>query len=258
MAALIRIIAVAQTTFRETIRNKIMLNMLGFAAAMLGISWVVSNWSIGEPQKVTLDLGLTVTVFTGVVIALFTGIVLVYGEVDRRTILPVLAKPLARWEFLAGKFFGFSAAVLLVYAGMNLILILLMLAIGRPPDLGMLTAMYLSAWEVELVVALALLFSAFSTPSLSALYTIMLFVAGRFSGDIKLFVENHPEAASTPILKASYLLIPHLSAFNLRREAVHSLEISPGQIWYPTIYGILYISIMLIIAMMVFRNRDLA
>jgi len=258
VGAVNRVLAVAQTTLRETIRNKILLNLVGFAVAMLGLSWVVSNWSLGEPGKIITDLGLTVTALAGVTIALFTGIALVYGEVERRTILPVLAKPLARWEFILGKFFGFSTAVMLVYAGMNAALILLLWGVGRPPTGQLIAAAYLSAWEVELVVALALMFSAFSTPSLSALYTIMLFVSGRFSGDIKEFLTQNPLTSAKPVLTAVYAVVPHLSMFNLRREAVHSLAVGWERLVFPTLYGALYCLLVLVIAALVFRNRDLA
>ncbi len=258
MAGLNRIWAVAQTTFRETIRNKILLHMVGFAVAMLGLAWVVSNWSIGEPDKIITDLGLTITVLIGVLIALFAGIVLVYGEVERGTILPILAKPLPRWEFVLGKFIGFSGAVLLVYVGMNLILILLLAAVGRPITPHLWQAMYLSIWEIELVVALALLFSSFSNPSLSALYTIMLYVAGRFSFDIKLFIDSNPLAPSRPILEVVYGVIPHLSYFNLRQAAVHTLDIPWERVVWPTVYGVLYCGVVLIIAALAFRSRDLA
>jgi len=258
MAGLNRIWAVAQTTFRETIRNKILHNLLGFAIAMMGLAWVVSNWSIGEKDKVITDLGLTITVLAGVVIALFTGIVLVYGEVERRTILPILSKPLHRWEFLVGKFVGFSAAVILVYYAMNLFLILLLSAMGRTITWQLLAGIYLASWELELIVALALLFSAFTTPSLSALYTIMLFIAGRFSGDIKEFLSANPLARSRPLLEVVYSIVPHLSAFNLRREAVHSLPINAAQVWWPSLYGAIYCILILFIAALVFRRRDLA
>ena len=94
MASLNRILAVALTTFRETIRNKVMLHLLGFAVAMLALAWIVSNWSLGEPAKIVADIGLSITTLVGVAIALFSGIVLVWGEVERKTILPILAKPL--------------------------------------------------------------------------------------------------------------------------------------------------------------------
>ncbi len=258
MAGLNRITAVAQTTFRETIRNRILLNMLGFAVAMFGLAWVVSNWSIGEPEKIITDLGLTITVFAGVIIAIFAGIVLVHGEVERQTILPILAKPLPRWEFVVGKFVGFSVAVLVVFSGMNLILLLLLALVGMPLSSQIIQAMYISAWEVELVVAIALLFSSFTTPTISALLTIMLFIAGRFSGDVKIFIENYPQTIFKPVLAGVYAIIPHLSYFNMRHAAVHTLEISTERLVWSSLYGLSYCLIVLFIASLVFRSRDLA
>ncbi len=258
METLNRITAVTLTTFRETIRNKVLLNLFGFATALMALGWVVSNWSLGEPEKIISDIGLTVTTLSGIAIALFSGIVLVWGEVDQKTILPILAKPLPRREFVAGKFLGFSGAVSLVYAGMNLLLILLLAAIGGGVTMKILAAIYLSWWEILIVIALALLFSSFSSPTLSALYTIMLFIAGRFSSDIRLFIADNPLDYSRPILEAVYALIPHLGVFNIRLEAVHNLPIGTERILIPTLYGVLYCTVLLILAMFVFRRRDLA
>ncbi|MCF7811477.1 ABC transporter permease [bacterium] len=258
MESLTRISAVAQTTFRETIRNKILHNMLGFAVVMFGLSWVISAWSVGEPEKIIADIGLTITVLVGVIIAIFAGVVLVHGEVDRKTILPILAKPLHRWEYVLGKYIGFSSAVLLVYIGMNVILILFLSVVGGGVSSGLLKAMYLSIWEVELVVALALMFSSITTPWLSALNTIILFIAGRFSYDIKFFLGAHPGNAFAPVLKIIYVLVPNLSYFNLRHEAVHAIPVSAQMLIYPTLYGIIYCSLVLLIASLAFRTKDLA
>lgn len=253
-----RISAVAQTTFRETIRNKVLLHLFGFALAMMLVGWIVSNWSLGEPEKVVADIGLSVSVLVGCAIALFSGIILLWGEVEQQTILPILAKPLTRSEFIIGKFLGFAAAVSAVYFGMNLILLILLALVGAPVTTGLIAAIYLSLWEVLLVVALALLFSAFSAPTLSALFTVMIFIAGRFSGDIQLFIETYPLSYSRPLLEGVYALIPHLSYFNLRLEAVHKLPIGWEQLVWPSLYGALYCAMLIAIAVLVFRKRDLA
>ena len=258
METLKRVTAVAQTTYRETIRNKILHNMLGFAVVMFGLAWVISTWSVGEPEKIIADLGLTITVLAGVVIAIFAGIVLVHGEVDRKTILPILAKPLPRWEFVLGKFLGFLSAVLLVYLGMNVILMLFLAAVGGGITTQLLEAIYLSMWEVALVVALALLFSSLTTPWLAALNTIILFVAGRFSYDIKFYLESNPEAASAPLLKVIYVLLPNLSYFNLRHEAVHQLPVTTGLLFTARLYGLVDCAVIMLVAMLAFRTRDLA
>ena len=258
MEPLMRIVAVAQTTYRETIRNKILHNMLGFAVVMFALAWVISTWSVGEPEKIITDLGLTITVLAGVVIAIFAGIVLVHGEVDRKTILPILAKPLHRWEYVLGKFIGFLGAVLLVYIGMNIILIVFLAAAGGNITTQLVQAVYLSLWEVALVVALALMFSAITTPCLAALNTIILFVAGRFSYDIKFYLEANPDAAAGGILWVIYVLLPNLSYFNLRHEAVHQLNIPAETLGIATLYGLVYCAVILLIAAAAFRNKDLA
>ncbi|MFH0765309.1 MAG: ABC transporter permease subunit, partial [Calditrichota bacterium] len=225
MERLIRIRAVALYTYRETIRNKILLNMLGFAVVLFGLAWMVSSWSLGEPLKILADLGLSITALIGVFIAVFAGIVLVYTEVERGTILPILAKPLPRWEYIVGKFVGFAAAALLVYAGMSVLLLLQLALMGRFPNYQLVAAIYLAGWEVLLITALAVMFSSFTSPAVSALATMMLFVSGRFSWDIQVFINHHPDTSVRPLLQAVYAIIPHLSFFNIRYIAVHNLSL---------------------------------
>lgn len=258
MGSVTRIRAVAGTTFRETIRNKVMLHLAGFGAALMALGWVVSNWSLGEPAKIAADIGLSATTLVGCAIALFSGIVLVWSEVEGHTILPVLAKPIARHEFIIGKFCGFSAAVLIVYAGMNLLLIGMLFAIGMPPTAPLVAAIYLSCWEVVLVTALAVAFSSVTTPTLSAIFSVIIFVSGRFSSDIQTYLDADPLAESRSVLETIYAIIPHLGNFNLRLEAVHNLPITADRILFASLYGLGYSTLLVAIAVLAFRNRDLA
>lgn len=232
--------------------------MIGFTIVMFGLAWMIGSWSLGESDKIIPDLGLTITSLVGVIIALFAGIVLVWGEVERGTILPILAKPLPRWEFILGKFFGFGGSVLLVYFGMCLILLLQLVMLGRPCNTEFFWAIYLSAWEIIIIIALAVMFSSFTSPSLAALFSLMLFVAGRFSGDIRIFLQYNPEAGSKPLLEAVYAVIPHLSYFNIRHAAVHALPVQWEQLLLSTAYALVYCTIVLVIAMLSFNHRDLA
>jgi len=235
-----------------------MLHMLGFAVAMLILAWVVSIWSLGEQGKIITDLGLTITVLIGVIIALFAGIVLVWNEVEHHTILTTLAKPIARWEFVVGKYLGFSTAVIAVYYGMSLFLIVFLTFFNIMPTWELVWAIYLSSWEILIIAAVAIMFSAFASPSYSAMFSISLFIIGRFSWDIRVFIENNPKTIMRPVLEIVYTIIPHLSYFNKRYAATHAIEINWEQIFFPTLYGIVYCGLVLIIAVMAFKNRDLA
>jgi ABC-type transport system involved in multi-copper enzyme maturation permease subunit len=258
MAALSIVFAVAQNTFRETIRNRVLHNLFGFAVVMLVLGWVVSNWSLGEPGKIIADIGLSITSLAMVSIALFSGVVLVWGEVEKRTILPILAKPVSRRLFVLGKFCGFTGSVTLVFIGMHLLLFILLGAVGESISGNLIAAAFLAWWEMILIVGLALFFSTFSSPTLSALYTVMIFVAGRFSGDVRLFLDENPLSRSKPLLEVVYVLLPHLDSFNVRMEAVHGMEIESARIMIPSLYGLCYAAVLLAGTVLVFRKRDLA
>lgn len=253
-----RILAVAHASLRETIRNRILSALVAFTVVMWGISYVMSRWSIGEPEKIMTDLGLTITTLSGVIIAIFSGITLIWIEVDRGTILTVLAKPISRGEYLIGKFLGFSFAVQSVYLGMCLVLMFFLWAMNRPPSLPLVVAMIWAMGEIEILIILAVFFSALTTPTLSAVFMILLFVSGRLSGDLKTFLDTQEPSFSTYLLKGVYYILPHLSAFNLRPYATYNLPVDGALLLNSALYGMFYCLLLLFLSWKVFVRRDLA
>src|ERR1700739_3642396 len=106
-----RIIFIASNTFREAVRDRVLYNLSAFALLMSGAAVLVGQISIGIERLVVINLGLTAISLFGIVIAIFIGIGLVSKEIDKRTLYTVLSRPVRRWEFIAGKFFGLSGTL---------------------------------------------------------------------------------------------------------------------------------------------------
>src|SRR5262249_11767999 len=171
----------------DGVRDRVPYNLIAFALLMSGAAILVGQISIGIERLVVINLGLSAVSLFGIVIAIFIGIGMVAKEIDKRTLYTVLTRPVRRWEFIVGKFFGLAGTL-----AVNTVL----MAIGvfaalwyvsehlQRSDAGVLVALYFIVLQFLIVTALALLFSCFSSPLLSAVFTFCLFVIGSFSEDL--------------------------------------------------------------------------
>src|ERR1700730_15140447 len=176
-----RVGVVAWNTFREAVRDRVLYNLVFFALLMMGAAILVGQISIGIEEMVIISLGLSAISVIGLLMAVFIGVGLVSKEMDKRTLYALLAKPVRRWEFLLGKFGGLvltlTVNTIAMAAGLFLALKLVKSS-GEPVEGAVLVAIYFIVLKLALVVALALLFSCFTTPLLSILYTAGLYIAG--------------------------------------------------------------------------------
>ena len=106
-----RIVHIASNTFREAVRDRVLYNLIVFALLMSGASILVGQISIDIERLVVINLGLTAVSLFGMVIAIFIGIGLVSKEIEKRTLYTVLSRPVRRWEFIVGKFFGLAGTL---------------------------------------------------------------------------------------------------------------------------------------------------
>lgn len=253
-----RIAAVALNTWREAIRNRVLYTLLFFAILMIGSGVLLSTLSYVEQERILQDIGLGAVRVFGVAIAIFVGVSLVHREVDRRTIYTILAKPISRAEFVLGKYFGLVLTVWMQVAIMGVAFLAVSGLAGAPVTATHGAALGLIGVEVVLVVAIATLFSTFSSPMPAAFFTTGLYLIGKLSRvlrDIGAGSDDEQVQRATALL---YRLLPDLESFDLTIQAVHGLPVSaaPDVAW-PVVYGMAYAALLLLGAVLVFDRRDL-
>jgi ABC-type transport system involved in multi-copper enzyme maturation permease subunit len=260
-----RILAIAGNTYRETIRDKILYNLILFALIMILSSLALSQLTIGNETKVILDLGLTSISIFGVLIAIFIGIGLVYKELEKRTVYALLAKPVHRYELILGKYLGLLFTLFVNLAIMTVGLELALLYAGQTgwgPSLRIFPAVFLVFLSLALATALAILFSTFSTPALSALFTFFLWVIGHFGGDLMSFGALAKSVPVNWICRILYYAIPNFSNFKMidSRSILQSadgfLPIDCVAILNATLYCVLYTALVLSLSIAIFMRRD--
>jgi len=251
---------VALNTFREAVRDRVLYNLVFFALVMIAASILVGQVSIGIEEMVIVTLGLSAISVIGLLIAVFIGVGLVSKEMEKRTLYALLAKPVKRWEFLLGKFGGLVLTLTVNTAAMaaGLFLALSLVKQGTEHvEEPVLVAVYFILLKLALVVALALLFSCFTTPLLSILYTAGLYIAGLFVTEMRNFQSETMSRALQTLLRWLSYLLPNFENFDVMAAAAHGRAIPGVLIAQNSAYAALYCAVVLTVAAAIFTRRNL-
>ncbi|PYU85038.1 MAG: hypothetical protein DMG51_09625 [Acidobacteria bacterium] len=251
---------VALNTFREAVRDRVLYSLVFFALLMMAAAVAVGQVSIGIEQTVIVSLGLSAISVIGVLISVFIGVALVSKEMDKRTLYALLAKPVRRWEFLLGKFGGLVLTLAVNTAAMALGLLLVMLYVKHSlerSDAVVLVAVYFILLKLALIVALALLFSCFTTPLLAILFTVGLYIVGLYVQELRDLPVEVMSPAMAAFTKWLSHLLPNFENFNVMAMAAHGRAVPGALILQNTLYAVVYCTIVLTAAAVVFSRRNL-
>lgn len=283
-----KVALIAVNTFRESIRDKILYIIFVFAAVIMLASVALGWVSIGDQLQVTQHFSLAAISFFGALIAVFSGAGMIHKEIERRTIHTILSKPVERWQFVVGKFFGLYLTLLLALLGMIAVSVLFVLYTSIvTPGAGSEWAVkvhwgryFLAAGmtcaEAMVVVALAILFGSVTSPVLSAVFTFIGYLVGQVTGTLTyIFTKFQPAEQSVasvtgehltdwvssaywlikPFSVAIYYILPDLRHFQIRNQVVFGPEVSASQVYWALIYAVAYSAAALVVAVWFFNRR---
>jgi ABC-type transport system involved in multi-copper enzyme maturation permease subunit len=254
-----RIAHIARNTFREAVRDRVLYNLIAFALLMSGAAILVGQISVGIERLVVINLGLTAISLFGTVIAILVGISLVSKEIEKRTLYTVLSRPVRRWEFIAGKFFGLAGTLVVNTIFMAIGVFGALLYVSHhfeKADGGILVALYFIVLQFLIVTALSMLFSSFSSPVLAAVFAFCLFVIGTFATDLRGFAAMSQGLTRWLTTAAAYV-VPNISALNVISAAAHGEPIASRLVIYNSAYALLYTVMAICGAVLIFERRNL-
>ena len=214
--------------------------------------------AVGQEVKIIIDLSLSAMTIFGVLIAIFLGVGLVTKEIDNGAIANILSKPVRRSEFILGKYFGLCLTLLVISAVMAsaIALALFYAQNGAAQSLRIWPSVWLIFLELAIITAVALLFSCFSSPALSSLFALLIFLIGRWSPDLKLFAETSSATLTRGVSRALYYLLPNLANFNYINETAHGETAPLRMVAANTVYAIFYVAAALAASAMIFNRRN--
>ncbi|MGH9470387.1 MAG: ABC transporter permease [Terriglobia bacterium] len=253
-----RIATIARHTFKQSVRDKVLYSLIVFAFLLIGASILFSKISVGIQQVILINLGLGAISVFGLLIAIFIGISLVWRELERRTLYNILSKPVARREFILGKYLGLLLTLVVNTAVMAAgFYAVLFLQDRSAPALGSLEAIYMIILELGLVVGVALLFSCISSPALSALFTFCIFIIGNFLADIRSFGHSTGSAWISSLTGALYYLLPNFSGFNVITRVAHGNLVPGGLLLSASLYALFYATVLVCASILIFEQREM-
>jgi Cu-processing system permease protein len=247
---------IAHNTFREAVRDRVLAGIVAGGLLLIAFTRIASPLAMGEDLRLTVDLSLSAINWLGLVVILMVGSSLVAKEIDRRTIFNLLSRPLPRPVYLLGKWAGLCGALFAVAGVLGLALTLVLAALGHAAySPAIAEAVYLACLELAVITSLAVMFSALSTPMLSALYTLGLFLTGQWCDDLRAFAQHAPGALKG-LLEAAANLLPNLPLFNMRTLAAGGDVTSATHLGVATLYAALYCGCVLLLGAAAFESRD--
>ena len=263
------VLRIAVNVFRESVRDKVLYNLVLFAVVLIGASLLLGQLTAGQEVKIIKDLGLAAMSIFGLFMAVFIGIGLVSKEVERRSIYSLLSKPITRPQFIVGKYAGL---VLTLAVNVAIMVVAFYLALAwmawQTPELvrkgweapaldpNLLKAVALILVQLMMVTAIAVLFSTFSSPILSAALTFGLYIVGHFNADLRNFENVMDSQAAAWVARALYYLLPNFVPLDVKAMVVHGQPVSLAYMGVTSAYALTYIAGLLVLATWLFSRRD--
>lgn len=252
-----RISSIAFNTFREAVRDRILYNLVLFVLMITASAVFLGDLTAGQEIRTIIDLGLSAMLLFGAFISIFVGVSLVSKEIEKRTVYAIFSKPIGRGEFIAGKYLGLCLTLLVnvLIMGVGVSLALLYVK-GTGLMLPMWGAIALIFLELMILTAVAILFSSFSSPSLSALLAFFVFIIGHFSASLRDFANSLGSAFTRFFFEALYYIFPNLSFYSFIVNAAHGDVPRPSMLGGALLYAIVYVAVLLSITILIFSRRN--
>lgn len=264
MSALNRIWAIALNTFREAARIRVLYGIVVLVIGANLFAIVLGEMSVREEARVARDVGLAGISLFGSLTAIFLGVFLLYTEVQRRTIHAIVSKPIERWEFVVGKYLGMALVltVLVALFAVAMVAMLLSQDVGVSP--AVVRAIVLAWCEVLTVAAIAIFFSSFSTPFLSGIFALAMWVLGRVTPDIEAAMREGAgwikvtARIALEIVPDIHLFSPSGRVIDDTAVSVHADFVSWSYVGIASLHGLGWIVGLLALACILFHRRDFA
>lgn len=252
-----RVGTVASNVLREVLRDRVLYLTLLFVVVIVGAALLLPEVSAGADNKILLDVGLAAIGLLGLFVAVFVGTGLLNKEIEQRTVLVLMAKPLNRTEFIVGKYLGLSAVLAILVALMTAAFlgILYFQQVPYPFTSLSIAALYL-VLELSLITAVAILFGVFTSSLIAALLTFAVYLMGHFSQNLVTLSNTVETPSLQRLMQGLYLIFPDLSRLDLKNMAVYGSLPSSLTLLLNAGYGLIYITLLLALATLIFSRRQ--
>jgi Cu-processing system permease protein len=249
---------IATNTFREVIRDRILYGIVVFALLLLGLSLALGGLSFTENARISADFGFAGIQLGVAILSIFVGSTLVAKEIEKQTILTLLARSISRNQFLIGKFLGLTFVVVTVMAGLALVLGILLQSLGLAVGPAFFGALFGVLLESLILISLTLLFGVITRPIMTVIFSSSVFLIGHWISSLgelmKLKRNSDPSFQTTAEILMK--IVPDLEKFNWRSAPIYGDAIPIETITTASMYAMGWTLVILALTSFAFRRRD--
>jgi ABC-type transport system involved in multi-copper enzyme maturation permease subunit len=251
------ILAIAKNTFRETMRDRIVLAACALVLLLIAFSLYIGAISIDQNIRMIVDFGLTSIYILQIFIAIFIGSMLIYKEIERKTFFLLLPKPVKIEAIILGKCLGLTATTTVVTAISTIALYgILYYNGGNLFFVPILVSVLLSILESSILILISMLFSGMTSPILSAVYTVAFYLIGHSSDIYRMFFYEMSPSLKLYVLQAAYYVLPNLEKFNIRNDVIYEKLPTPHVLFLTVLYALCYGLIIFLLTKLNFRKKE--
>ena len=247
---------IAINTFREIIRDRILYILLVVGILVTCMSLVLGSLSFSEQIRISANFGLTSIQIVSIALAIFVGGSLVVKEIEKKTILTLLCRPISRLQFLIGKSLGLALVIFVLVLGLATVLMMIFLGLNFP----ITTSFFVSLWGIYIeslvVLHLALFFSCFTKIFMVISFSVGCFLIGHWISELKFFAERSESEAFKVFADVISYVFPNLELFNWRSAVIYGDSISFSEVFHATYYGFLFSLIFVFLSSFIIRRKD--
>lgn len=253
-----RVSVIAINSFKEIIRDRVLYGIILFSIFIIGLSRALGSLSFAEQERLVLDFGLAGVHISVVIISIFVGSTLISKELEKRTIITLLTRPVGRAEFIIGKFLGFLMVVCLLATLLFFVLFLVLFAMDAEINTSMFYALHGFMLEALVLISLTMAFGIYSKPMLSVSFVLGVFLIGHWMDSLNYFASRSDSKGFQQLGKVVNYVFPNLELWNWKTEAVNRAVVKSELFWNANLNAFAWTGLFLCVAVILFRRKDCA
>ena len=254
-----RIFVLATNVFTEVVRDRILYIIAFYGIILLALEYLLPELAAATEQKMFPDFGLAAMSILGLIVAVFVGTGLIHKEVEKRTILMLIAKPVSRSEFVIGKYLG----LIVVLTTLVIIMTTIFLGFLHYSKIdysitSILMFVFFLLLQLSLITAVALVLSVFTSQLLATALTFAVYLMGNISQDLLELGRQSRNISIERLTQALYLIVPDLSRLDLKNDVIYGLQALPNTqaLIFDAGYSLLYCIMILALTILIFSQRE--
>jgi Cu-processing system permease protein len=248
---------IVRLTIRDLLRRRVLVLLALFAGSMVILSFPLRELSIGQWRRIITDAGLGATDLSVSLMAILLGATLIAGDLDRKTLYPLLAKPVSRGAFVAGKYVGLVAIIALLSSVMGLGTLGVLAASHESNFIPVLQSVAGIIVSGATMAGVALMFSCFTSTTLAGIFSLSIALVGHLTSDLAYFGSKTPVLIPRLFMIAFAKILPNLEVLNLKDFATNAQILPSGDFFTRMAYGAAYACLCVALGAAIFSRRDL-